>query len=333
MYINLFQIINYFLMDLSKDFNALSIHPGNNNRKSGKSRNYVVKSILDKRQEPNGSYSYLLEWESDNSTSWEPEENINKSVIARYESIIEFRQYQRAFKGHTDTRVYGYCRTSKGRVDNISIAVQKQVIIDYCIQNNYLIDCILTENGTSARNMNDLEELKYLLDYIKNVSSGGLKKVLAIYDVSRFSRNTAQALTILDDLKNNDIEVRFINDNLSTLTGFYNITIQLAAAQQLSDITSAKVRSAINFNRQHGFHTGGVSKIGYRVVNKRVVPDEHEIEVIKTVKRLQEEMKGVKNLHQNICNILNKNNIRLRGKPIPVSKVPLCLKRHIDLNL
>jgi DNA invertase Pin-like site-specific DNA recombinase len=181
--------------------------------------------------------------------------------------------------------------------------------------------------------MNDLEELKYLLDYIKNVSSGGLKKVLAIYDVSRFSRNTAQALTILDDLKNNDIEVRFINDNLSTLTGFYNITIQLAAAQQLSDITSAKVRSAINFNRQHGFHTGGVSKIGYRVVNKRVVPDEHEIEVIKTVKRLQEEMKGVKNLHQNICNILNKNNIRLRGKPIPVSKVPLCLKRHIDLNL
>ena len=319
-------------MDLSNDFNALNINTGNNKRKIGKSKYYAVKSVLDKREEPSGSCSYLLEWECDNSTSWEPEENINPSVIAKYEMMNKYAFYNTAMTGHCDTYVIGYARTSKGRTDNISIAIQEQEIFNICIQNNYKLDFIVTENGKSARNMDNLNELRFLLDYIKTVNSGGLNKVLMIYDVSRFSRNTAQALTILNDLKNNDIEVRFIKDNLSTLNGFYQITIQLASAQQLSDVTSIRVRNAINYNRARGFHTGGAPKIGFRVEGRKVVQDEQEISIIVLVNRLYDEMRGqTQTLHQDICNHLNKNNIRLRGKQFCITKVHLCLLRYHQL--
>jgi DNA invertase Pin-like site-specific DNA recombinase len=319
-------------MDISQDFNALKINSGNNTSKSGKSKLYAVDSILQKRQEPNGSYSYKILWECDMSTSWEPEENINPYLISRYEMMNKY-DYYNSVLSDTDTYVIGYARTSKGRDDNISIAVQEQEIFNICVQNNYTLHFIATENGKSARNMDNLTELKFILDYIKSCHSGGLKKVLMFYDVSRFSRNTAQALTILDDLKNNDIEVRFIKDNLSTINGHYQITIQLAAAQHLSDTTSARVRSAINFNRERGFHTGGVPKIGFRVVDRKLVQDEQEINIINKVYALYQEMKGLsKTLHQDICDKLNENNIRLRGKPFVVSKISLCLLRYNQLN-
>jgi DNA invertase Pin-like site-specific DNA recombinase len=321
-------------MDLSKDLNALNMRPGNSKITLGKPDVYVVKYVLNKRQEPNGSYSYQIVWESDNSISWEPEENINPNVIAKYEMMNEFIKYNSSLK-NCNTKIFGYCRTSKGRDDNISIAVQKQLIVDICKANNYAIDFIVTENGKSARDMSNLTELNFLIDYIKFTNTAGLQKVLMIYDVSRFSRNTSQALAIIDDLKQNGIEVRFIKENLSSFNGDYQITLYLAASQQLSDTTSMKVKASIEYNRARGFHVGGRPKFGYKVVNKVLTLDQEELAIIKKVHDLHLQRLGLfpnkKQLFLDIISKLNNDNIHMRGKYFNPRKVQDCLNLYENI--
>src|SRR3990167_10538755 len=100
-------------------------------------------------------------------------------------------------------QAYIYSRISAKNYTVPSIEVQEQTLIDFCNANN--IEVIDTEYdiGKSASNMNNLKNLNKILNKIKKQYKSYPQKLcnvgIIFYDVSRFSRNTFQALKIIDD--------------------------------------------------------------------------------------------------------------------------------------
>jgi DNA invertase Pin-like site-specific DNA recombinase len=289
-----------------------------------------------------GRMHYLIKWETneeeeqeeEESVSWLPIEDISRYTLQLYHLNKEATNFNKLIIAPQHF-AYLYLRTSKPRVNDgqVSIEVQKNDMMQYCKANNIAIRGITIDEGTSAKNMKNLEGLNIILETIET------DDILMVWDVSRFSRNSLQALHLLEELTLRNIYTYFIRENLSYEGAMakHHIRQALSEAQLKSENTSERVKAAIQYKKSLGNYIGQ-AKYGYTITNidgiRTLVKCNVEQQNIGLVNKLCNQYQKTYNLsrlrpshYDEIAYKLNKSGLRFRGKLFTRSNVSLCFKR------
>lgn len=188
-----------------------------------------------------------------------------------------------------------------------SFNVQKQECLDYANDNEYSVKKLVKETR-SARYLYKQRGLLNIIAKNENIT-------LIVYNVSRLSRNTKEALFLLDKMEEKNITLVSATENLNlnTSSGRHSFRTLLSSAELESDTIGDRVRRSIEYRRSIGSYIGR-APYGHTTINKKkyckdndgnikirkLVPDQYELDVIKFVnmaiggyissKRLSEQM-------------------------------------------
>ena len=106
-------------------------------------------------------------------------------------------------------------------------------------------------------------------------------------EVSRFARNTVDALVVTRELKTFGVEVYFVNDDIWTMSGDgeLRLTIMASLAQEESRKFGERVRAGIKIAQSKGRYFTGWRPYGYTndSANKTLVVREDEAEVVRRI--------------------------------------------------
>lgn len=143
----------------------------------------------------------------------------------------------------------GYIRvsTSMQKEDGVSLDTQIKRITDYCTYRNFNLIKIYKDEGISAKNMNRPDLQKMLEDIKKD-------EYIIIADLSRLSRNTKDALNILDIIKQKDAFLISLNPDIdfSSPSGKMMYTMLSAFSQFERESTAERVSiNMINLSKQN----------------------------------------------------------------------------------
>ena len=113
-------------------------------------------------------------------------------------------------------------------------------------------------------------------------------------EVCRFARNTVDTLTHTRALKNLDIEVFFVDDNIWTMDGDgeLRLTIMATLAQEESRKVSERVRAGQRISRENKTLYGSGNILGYNRVDGTYVIDSEQAETVQTIFDLYEQGYG-----------------------------------------
>ena len=149
-----------------------------------------------------------------------------------------------------------YCRVSSLSQSNYieghtSLETQEQICRDYASKFGYIVKNVYTD-VCSGRDMDKQSGLKKML---RNVYTGN---TILFYEVSRFSRNTLQALSCLNKLSKKNINVYSISDDCgySTTSDKYKFRLLFPKAENESDMISERVKKSVLFRRKRGDYIG-----------------------------------------------------------------------------
>ena len=123
------------------------------------------------------------------------------------------------------------------------------------------------------------------------LGSLGQIDLIVTKEVSRFTRNTVDALQITRDLRRRGVGVLFLNDSLDTRTndGELRLTIMSSVAQDESRKTSERSKWGQTRSMEKGVVFGG-SLLGYDVIGGKMTVNQEGAEVVRLIfhKYLQE---------------------------------------------
>lgn len=103
--------------------------------------------------------------------------------------------------------------------------------------------------------------------------------------ISRFARNTVTLLETVRELKDLGIEVYFEEQNIWSLSGDGELMLSILAsyAQEEARSVSENMKWRIKKDFQEGLIWGGDHCYGYKVVNRRLVINPEEVELVKRI--------------------------------------------------
>jgi site-specific DNA recombinase len=207
--------------------------------------------------------------------------------------------------------IYFRVSTQKQAEDNTNgLDIQTNICETYALsafktrenQINYYCDI-----GSSYNNKSDLPQLRKMLrDLIPN-------SVILIYDVSRLGRNAFQVFSILRRIKKLKCRIISVKDyitfgiNKMSDKTFYH---QVINSEAESDIKSSKTIDMIKKFKIQKFHFGKIP-FGYKIINRKLVKNISEQNIIKTLFAKYDENKSF----TEVANYYNKTTMLYRGKP------------------
>ncbi|MDD2435226.1 MAG: recombinase family protein [Bacilli bacterium] len=136
--------------------------------------------------------------------------------------------------------------------------------------------------GTSTRKRPNF--LRMIADAEK-----GCFDLIITREVSRFARNTVDALQETRNLKKLGVEVYFVDDNIWTSNdedGELRLTIMATLAQNESKKTSMRVKAGQMISYKNGIFYGTGNILGYDRVGSEMVVNEKQAEIVKLIYKL-----------------------------------------------
>ena len=113
----------------------------------------------------------------------------------------------------------------------------------------------------------------------------GRIKVVVVYKVDRLTRSLADFAKIIEALEENDASFVSITQQFSTTTSMGRLTLNvlLSFAQFEREVTAERIRDKIAASKKKGMWMGGVVPLGYDVVERKLIINEAEAQVIRTL--------------------------------------------------
>ena len=135
--------------------------------------------------------------------------------------------------------------------------------------------------GTSAKKRDDFQRM------LADCRKGRIDKIL-VKSISRFARNTTDCLEALRELKALGISVFFEEQNIDiTMVSSEMLTAVIAAcAQAESESISKNMRWSYQKRMESGAFITCKAPFGYRLVNRQLVIEECEAEIVRLIFRL-----------------------------------------------
>jgi DNA invertase Pin-like site-specific DNA recombinase len=179
-------------------------------------------------------------------------------------------------------RVAAYCRVSTDKNDQLnSLESQKKYFTDYINdQSGWELIGIYYDEGVSGTST------KMRAGFNRMISDAKAHKMDLILtkEVSRFARNTVDALSYTRLLKELGVGVIFMSDNIDTRDkdGELRLTIMASIAQEESRKTSERVKWGQRRRMEQGV-VFGRDMLGYRVKKGRLIINPAEAEIVRLI--------------------------------------------------
>ncbi len=200
-----------------------------------------------------------------------------------------------------------YCRVSTEEQANegYSISAQLNTLRQYTKMYGWEVAEEYVDEGISGKNIKGRPAMKRL---VADVEKDKFQAVL-VWKISRLSRNMLDTLTLLDKFE--DYGVKFISysENFDTGSPIGRLVVQLMAsiAEMERNTLSENVKLGMKQRALEGSWNGG-TVFGYDTIDKELVINQKEAEVVQVIYTLYASGKGLKA----IANHLNKEGYKTK---------------------
>lgn len=147
-------------------------------------------------------------------------------------------------------KIAAYCRVSTDKDEQIdSLIHQKEFFVEYAKRNGHELFRLYADEGITGTSLKKREEFKrLLLD-----AELGLFDMVVVKDISRFARNTVDALQSVRKLKSMGINTLFLTANMDSMgDSEFVLTLFSAMAQEESNNLSKRVKWGKKINAEKG---------------------------------------------------------------------------------
>ena len=146
--------------------------------------------------------------------------------------------------------IAAYCRVSTDKEEQLeSLRHQKEFFTEYARRNGHTLARLYADEGISGTSLKKREAFRQLL----RDAEKGLFELVVVKDVSRFARNTVDALQSVRRLRSLGIGTVFINGSMSSIgDGEFALTLFSAMAQEESHNLSKRVKFGKRINARKG---------------------------------------------------------------------------------
>jgi site-specific DNA recombinase len=163
------------------------------------------------------------------------------------------------------------------------------------------------DGGWSGGNM-DRPGLKQLL---ADVAAGKID-VIAVYKVDRLTRSLADFARIVDTLDKAGASFVSVTQAFNTTTSMGRLTLNvlLSFAQFEREVTSERIRDKVAASKKKGMWMGGPVPLGYRLGDRKLLVDDDEAGVIRSIFRRYSELRSVTRLVEELAHENVKTKVR-----------------------
>lgn len=211
-----------------------------------------------------------------------------------------------------------YARYSSDKQTEQSIEGQLRVCRDYAERNGILIVDTYIDRAMTGKNDHRGAFQKMLKDSQKK-----LWDYVLVYKLDRFSRNKYETAIHKKTLRDNGVRILSAMENIpETPEGIILESLLEGMAEYYSAELAQKVRRGRHETRLKGYFPGGVVQYGYRLVNRKLIVEENEANVVRYI--FEEYAKGV--YVEKIIQALAEKGILHHGKPFAKNTVYNLLK-------
>lgn len=162
----------------------------------------------------------------------------------------------------------------------LSLGEQRSDLLNYAKEHGYVVVGLYADEGVSARKaMSHRRELQRLLADVEL----GLIDIIIIKCLDRWFRNVKDYYKVQEVLDAHGVLWECTQDRYDTTTaaGRLNLHIRLAIAEEESDRTGERIRYVFRGKKDRREHLTGNAPLGYRIEDKRLVPDEETAPIVR----------------------------------------------------
>ena len=207
--------------------------------------------------------------------------------------------------------VVGYTRVSstrQGSEKGFGLATQKKAIMDYCAVHSLAVSEIYIDvvSGTEA-SLDERQAYWEMLDYAKK---SGIRTVIVL-DVNRLFRDPASCVLVKKAFASQNLDVKSINQPTYSFHSQNDPSEYLVNSllESLSHydrlVITNKLRLGRNQKASEGRYSGGGISTGFTVLNREIVINEKELEIVKFIYRLKKKKLST----YRIAQILNEQGV------------------------
>lgn len=206
------------------------------------------------------------------------------------------------------TKAVIYARFSSDSQHEASIDAQKRFTSIFAAQNNYEIVNCYCDRAKSGKSMNRPAFQQMMED-----SKTGQFQAIIVHKLDRFSRNTVDTLSAIEELKDRGVEV------ISAYERIENTPMGELMLKIISGMSEYYIRNLANEvlkgQKENAYKckaNGGIGCLGYNIVNQKYVVNEQEAETVRLIFQMYSEGYG----YNSILDKLNNLGYRTKaGKP------------------
>lgn len=163
--------------------------------------------------------------------------------------------------------------------EGFSLDEQEKEMKKLCMYKNYQIYKVYREEGVSAKNMNRPK----FQEMIQDLKDGKINRII-VYKLDRLTRSIQDLEVICKLIEKYHCSLDSVSKeiNTDTATGVFFIRMTTILAQLEIERTSERTKFGLKGAAKNG-HFCGKAPIGYRKINKELVIDDLESEVVKEI--------------------------------------------------
>lgn len=163
--------------------------------------------------------------------------------------------------------------------EGFSLDEQEKETKKLCMHKNYQIYKVYREEGVSAKNMNRPK----FQEMIQDLKDGKINRII-VYKLDRLTRSIQDLEVICKLIEKYHCSLDSVSEeiNTDTATGVFFIRMTTILAQLEIERTSERTKFGLKGAAKNG-HFCGKAPIGYRKINKELVIDDLESEVVKEI--------------------------------------------------
>ena len=178
--------------------------------------------------------------------------------------------------------VYIRVSTEEQALHGYSLEAQRSALTDYANTHNMdIVDYYIDEGLSARKKMAKRKEFQRMLS---DVMADRIDLIL-ITKLDRWFRNISDYYKVQEILEAHHVNWKTIYENYDTATanGRLHINIMLSVAQDEADRTSERIKVVFQNKKNKGEVTNGSHPFGFKIENKRLVPDEEKIDILRDI--------------------------------------------------
>lgn len=181
-------------------------------------------------------------------------------------------------------KCYTYTRVSTAmQVDGYSLNAQREKLHKYAEYQNMQIVEEFTDEGKSGKNVVGRLAFQEMLDKIENRVDD--VSFVLVFKLSRFGRNAADVLSSLQLMQDNGVNLICVEDNIDSSkdSGKLMISVLSAVAEIERENILVQTMEGRKQKARQGEWNGGFAPFGYQLIDKRLIVDEKEAEIVRLI--------------------------------------------------